>query len=80
MKISTWNRIMKSFEDLMGYDKGQREVVILKRWHFGDKEITEIDGREEKLLVHLLRMRYKEILDESNRRNKEDSNQQRLDI
>ena len=52
MKISTWNNIMKSFEDLMGYDKGQREVVILKRWHFGDKEIDDIGEREEKLLVH----------------------------
>ena len=70
MKISTWNRIMKSFEDLMGYDKGQREVVILKRWHLGDKEIDDIGEREEKLLVHLLRIRYKEILDEKHRQDK----------
>tara|TARA_R100001163_G_C5057690_1_gene194215 strand:+ start:276 stop:518 length:243 start_codon:yes stop_codon:yes gene_type:complete len=80
MKISTWNNIMKSFEDLMGYDKGQREVVILKRWHFGDKEIDDIGEREEKLLVHLLRIRYKEILDERDRPDKRDVNQQRLDI
>ena len=61
---------MKSFEDLMGYDKGQREVVILKRWHLGDKEIDDIGEREEKLLVHLLRIRYKEILDEKHRQDK----------
>ena len=61
---------MKSFEDLMGYDKGQREVVILKRWNFGDKEIDDIGEREEKLLVHLLRIRYKEILDEKHRQDK----------
>tara|TARA_R100000231_G_scaffold63829_1_gene51736 strand:- start:203 stop:430 length:228 start_codon:yes stop_codon:yes gene_type:complete len=74
MKISTWNRIMKSFEDLMGYDKGQREVVILKRWHFGDKEIDDIGEREEKLLVHLLRLRYKEIVDEKSKDSQGDSN------
>ena len=62
---------MKSFEDLMGYDKGQREVVILKRWHFGDKEIDDIGEREEKLLVHLLRIRYKELQDEKHRQDKE---------
>jgi len=71
---------MKSFEDLMGHEKGQREVVILKRWNFGDKEIDDIGEREEKLLVHLLRIRYKEILDESKGKDKKDVNQQRLDI
>tara|TARA_Y100001938_G_scaffold23812_1_gene31174 strand:+ start:7818 stop:8042 length:225 start_codon:yes stop_codon:yes gene_type:complete len=71
MKISTWNQIMKSFEDLMGYDKGQREVVITKRWYFGDKEIEELSGREEKYLVHLLRIRYKEVLDEQRDSDKE---------
>jgi len=65
---------MKSFEDLMGYDKGQREVVILKRWHLGDKEIDDIGEREEKLLVHLLRIRYKEIVDEKSKDSQGDSN------
>lgn len=74
MKISTWNKIMKSFEDLMGYEKGQREVVILKRWNLGDKEIKEINGREEKLLVHLLRLRYKEVLNEKHRQDKRQVN------
>ncbi len=65
---------MKSFEDLMGHEKGQREVVILKRWNFGDKEIDDIGEREEKLLVHLLRIRYKEILDEKPKNSQRDSN------
>tara|TARA_R100000654_G_scaffold40980_1_gene67110 strand:- start:2870 stop:3103 length:234 start_codon:yes stop_codon:yes gene_type:complete len=77
MKISTWNQIMKSFEDLMGYDKGQREVVITKRWYFGDKEIEELSGREEKYLVHLLRIRYKEIADEKSKDSQGDSNDKR---
>ena len=61
---------MKYFEDLIGYEKGQREVVILKRWHFGDKEIDDIGEREEKLLVHLLRIKYKELQDEKHRQDK----------
>ena len=65
---------MKSFEDLMGYEKGQREVVIIKRWNFGDKEIDDIGEREEKLLVHLLRIRYKEIVDEKSKDSQGDSN------
>jgi hypothetical protein len=58
----------------MGYEKGQREVVILKRWNLGDKEIEEINGREEKLLVHLLRLRYKEVLNEKHRQDKRQVN------
>jgi len=53
---------MKSFQDLMGYEKGTREVVIMKRLSFGvDKGVEEIDAREEKVFVHLLRKTYREI-------------------
>ena len=62
MDISKWNQIMKSFQDLMGYDKGTQEVLILKRLSFGlDKGVEEIDAREEKIFVHLLRNTYREI-------------------
>ena len=55
---------MKSFQDLMGYEKGTREVVIMKRLSFGvDKGVEEIDAREEKVFVHLLRKTYREIAD-----------------
>tara|TARA_R100000742_G_C4271310_1_gene90201 strand:- start:273 stop:503 length:231 start_codon:yes stop_codon:yes gene_type:complete len=64
MDISRWNQIMKSFQDLMGYEKGTREVVIMKRLSFGvDKGVEEIDAREEKVFVHLLRKTYREIAD-----------------
>lgn len=53
---------MKSFQDLMGYDKGTQEMVLLKRLSFGvDKGVEEIDAREEKVFVHLLRKTYREI-------------------
>lgn len=62
MDISKWNKAMKSFQDLMGYDKGTQEVVILKRLSFGlEKGVEEIDAREEKVFVHLLRNTYREI-------------------
>ena len=62
MDIPKWNNIMESFQDLMGWDKGTTEVVVTKRLSFGRKEIEDISGREEKILVHILRKRYKEVL------------------
>ena len=61
MKISKWNNIMNSFQDLMGWNKGMTEVIVTKRLAFGKKGIEEICGREEKYLVHILRKRYREI-------------------
>jgi len=62
MDISKWNKIMKSFQDLMGYDKGTQELLILKRLSFElDKGVEEIDAREERVFVHLLRKTYREI-------------------
>ncbi len=52
---------MKSFQDLMGWNKGITEVIVTKRLAFGKKGIEEIVGREEKYLVHILRKRYREI-------------------
>ena len=61
MDIPKWNNIMKSFQDLMGWNKGMTEVIVTKRLVFGKKGIEEIIGREEKALVHILRKRYREI-------------------
>ena len=75
MDISKWNQIMKSFQDLMGYDKGTQEVIILKRLSFGlDKGVEEIDLREEKIFVHLLRNTYREIVND--KKSREDSSRQ----
>ena len=69
MDISKWNAIMKSFQDLMGYQKGITEVLVTKRLSaIGFKDIEKISGREEKYLVHILRKRYREILDEQKRK------------
>tara|TARA_Y100000114_G_C11610172_1_gene254740 strand:+ start:425 stop:679 length:255 start_codon:yes stop_codon:yes gene_type:complete len=66
--ISKWNAIMKSFQDLMGYQKGINEVLVTKRLSaIGFKDIETISGREEKYLVHILRKRYREILDDIER-------------
>ena len=59
---------MKSFQDLMGYQPGINEVLVTKRLSaLGFKDIETISGREEKYLVHILRKRYREILDDIER-------------
>ena len=64
MEISKWNNIMKSFQDLMGWQKGMTEVLVTKKLAFGRKGIEEIIGREEKYLVYILRKRYRDITEE----------------
>jgi hypothetical protein len=52
----------------MGYQKGINEVLVTKRLSaIGFKDIETISGREEKYLVHILRKRYREILDDIER-------------
>jgi hypothetical protein len=68
MDISKWNSIMSSFQELMGYNNGTTEVVITKRLSkVGRKSIVDISGREETYLVHILRKRYREILNDKKR-------------
>jgi hypothetical protein len=69
MDISKWNYIMESFQDILGYNKGTTEVLITKRFSaIGQKDINILNDRESKYLTHILRKRYKEILDEKDRR------------
>ena len=59
---------MSSFQELMGYNNGTTEVVITKRLSkVGRKSIVDISGREETYLVHILRKRYREILNDKKR-------------
>ncbi len=59
---------MNSFQELLGYDKGITEVLVTKRLSkLGRKSIVDISGREEKYLVHILRKRYREILNDKKR-------------
>jgi len=69
MDISKWNSIMKSFQDIVGYKKGMTEVLVTKRFSkIGFKDIESLDERETKYLTYVLRKRYREILDEQNRK------------
>jgi hypothetical protein len=68
--ISKWNYIMKSFQDMLGYDKGTTEVLITKRFSkIGFKDIESLDERESKYLIYILRKKYREILDNDKKRN-----------
>jgi len=70
MDISKWNYIMESFQKILGYDKGTTEVLITKRFSIiGGKDINTLNDRETKYLTHILRKRYKDILDNEKRRN-----------
>jgi len=70
MDISKWNYIVKSFQDILGYEKGTTEVLITKRFSaIGQKDINILNDRESKYLTHILRKRYKEILDNDKKRN-----------
>tara|TARA_R110002051_G_scaffold320168_1_gene405132 strand:+ start:682 stop:918 length:237 start_codon:yes stop_codon:yes gene_type:complete len=69
MDISKWNYIMESFQNILGYEKGTTEVLITKRFSvIGQKDINTLNERETKYLVHILRKRYREILDVEQRR------------
>jgi hypothetical protein len=57
---------MKSFQDLLGWSKGTTEVIVTKKLALGDKDIQDIQGREEKILTYLFRKRYRQ---ENNRLN-----------
>jgi len=69
MEVSKWNKIMDTFQKLLGWDKGITEVIVTKRLsNIGRKSIIDLNDREEKYLVHILRKRYKECLDEIKRK------------
>ena len=61
MTISKWNKIMKTFQSLMGWDKGMNEVLYCKRRMFPGVQIYELSDRQDKVLTHVLRKSYKTI-------------------
>ena len=70
MEIARWNKIMEEFQNLVGWHNGIDEVIDIKKKLFPGIDIRTITGRGEKLLVHVLRKRYKELLE-----NKESHNE-----
>lgn len=54
---------MEEFQNLVGWYNGIDEVIDIKRKLFPGVDIRTITGRGEKLLVHVLRKRYKELLE-----------------
>jgi hypothetical protein len=69
MEIGRWNKIMEEFQNLVGWYNGIDEVIDIKRKLFPGVDIRTITGRGEKLLVHVLRKRYKELLEYKESRN-----------
>mgnify|MGYP003116370094 FL=1 len=61
MDISRWNAIMSKFQDLAGYKIGTNQMVNCKRRIVGDKEIYNLNKREERILVYSLRKLYSEL-------------------
>ena len=49
---------MKSFQDLLGFKRGTTEVVVPKNLALGNKDIQDINSREEKILTFMLRKLY----------------------
>lgn len=60
---------MEEFQNLVGWHNGIDEVIDIKRKLFPGVDIRTITGRGEKLLVHVLRKRYKELLEYKESRN-----------
>jgi len=60
---------MEEFQNLVGWYNGIDEVIDIKRKLFPGVDIRTITGRGEKLLVHVLRKRYKELLEYKESRN-----------
>jgi|GEM_PF-2474860 len=68
MEIGRWNKIMEEFQNLVGWHNGIDEVIDIKKKLFPGIDIRTITGRGEKLLVHVLRKRYREISDDIKKR------------
>jgi len=60
---------MEEFQNLVGWHNGIDEVIDIKKKLFPGIDIRTITGRGEKLLVHVLRKRYKELLEYKESRN-----------
>ena len=71
---------MSSFQELLGYQKGITEVLVTKRLSIiGRKSIPDINTREEKYLVHILRKRYREISNGIKKQDKEPRSDEQRD-
>ena len=58
MDISKWNKAMESFQELLGWEKGMDIMVDIKRTAYGKKSILDIEGKDERRLIHMLRRAY----------------------
>ena len=52
---------MDSFVDLLGFDKGVQEVVDTKNNLFSEKNIYELNSKEDRKLIYGLRRLYENI-------------------
>ena len=58
MNIGKWNKAMEAFQELLGWEKGMDVVVDIKRIACGKKSILDIEGKDERRLMHRLRRAY----------------------
>jgi hypothetical protein len=61
MDISKWNKAMESFQELLGWEKGMDTVIDIKRTACGKKCILDIEGKDERRLLHRLRRTYDRV-------------------
>jgi hypothetical protein len=59
--ISKWNKAMESFQKLLGWKKGMDIMVDIKRTAYGKKSILDIEGKDERRLIHRLRRAYDRV-------------------
>ena len=58
MDISKWNKAMESFQKLLGWDDGMNMMTEVRRNAYGKKSILDIEGKDERRLMHRLRRAY----------------------
>ncbi len=59
MMVEKWVEIEAMFTDLMGHDKGIGAMVDIKRDVAPNKPIYDLSKREDDILIHRLRKRYR---------------------
>ena len=58
MDISKWNKVMESFQKLLGWDDGMNMMTEIRRNAYGKMSILDIESKDERRLMHRLRRAY----------------------
>ena len=63
MKVEKWIEIEELYTNLMGYSKGIGAMVDIKRGVAPKKPLYDLSKREDDILMHRLRKRYRSYKD-----------------